>query len=463
MSFKKNIFFIILIGFLISSLASFFNLKKYDQISNQSHNMIVGDIKLVWTEAETLKRDLYDGKNYFNSGKEYTRTYLPSKILALYSHVSGQELFENFENKKIKRGYEKLTFLILQSLIYYLALFFFHQKILDFYDYNYQKCFFITGFLAIEPTIIQWHSSFWTESVFFSLQLITLALIIHKTNNRFFNFFIGIFIGLMYLQKTVAMFFIFPVIFYFTISKRKNNFISFFSLIVGFSTILFFLGYHNFNKTNIFYITPVQSKNAHYQILVPLVLAEKNHLSEDEARKSIKQLEENWIEDNNIDVKNSSGNIDIQGKDIRKLGNYRQKFFLNIFLSNKIITTKIYTKQIIHHTLLNPVQVYFWHKYNNSDNEYHLSTDHEEWIWKRILYSSIIYFFVLIGIYHSLRKKEYRNFIYFIILSIFYFMFMLGWVGDTRYFMPSLILISIFFGEGAFIMLQKFSKNNNIS
>jgi len=40
---------------------------------------------------------------------------------------------------------------------------------------------------------------------------------------------------------------------------------------------------------------------------------------------------------------------------------------------------------------------------------------------------------------------------------------MLGWVGDTRYFMPSLILISIFFGEGAFIMLQKFSKNNNIS
>ena len=113
--------------------------------------------------------------------------------------------------------------------------------------------------------------------------------------------------------------------------------------------------------------------------------------------------------------------------------------------------------------MLNPVQVYFWHKYNNIDSEYHLSTDHEEWIWKRILYSSIIYFFVLIGIYYSLRKKEYKNFIYFIILSIFYFMFMLGWVGDTRYFMPSLILISIFFGEGAFIMLQKFSKNNNIS
>ena len=63
--------------------------------------MIMGDIKLIWTEAEELKRDLYDGKNYFNSGRKYTRTYLPSKILALYSHISGQELFENFESKEI--------------------------------------------------------------------------------------------------------------------------------------------------------------------------------------------------------------------------------------------------------------------------------------------------------------------------------------------------------------------------
>jgi hypothetical protein len=102
MGFKKNIFLIILIGFLISSITGLFNLKKYDQISNQPHSMIMGDIKLIWTEAEELKRDLYDGKNYFNSGRQYTRTYLPSKILALYSHISGQELFENFENKKIE-------------------------------------------------------------------------------------------------------------------------------------------------------------------------------------------------------------------------------------------------------------------------------------------------------------------------------------------------------------------------
>ena len=324
MLFKKKILFIIFIGFFISIITSFINLNKYDQISNQLHPMIIGDIKLIWVEAEKLKRDLYDGKNYFNSGREYTRTYLPSKILALYSHISGQELFENFENKKIKRGYEKLTFLILQSLIYYLALFFFHQKILDFYDYNYQKCFFITGFLAIEPTIIQWHSSFWTESIFFSLQLITLALIIHKTNNRFFNFFIGISIGLMYLQKTVAMFFIFPVIFYFIVSKKRGNLISILNLIFGFLIILFILGYHNFKKTGIFYLAPEQSKNAHYQILTHQILSKKNNIPEYESIKLIEQLEKNWIKDNTINLNNF--------EDRRRLSNYRQKFFLNTLL-----------------------------------------------------------------------------------------------------------------------------------
>ena len=125
---------------------------------------------------------------------------------------------------------------------------------------------------------------------------------------------------------------------------------------------------------------------------------------------------------------------------------------------------KIYIKKTIHHGLLNPVQVYYWHKYNNDDikEEYHLSLEHKKWIWKRILYSLIIYFFVLIGIFYSLKKIEYRNFNYFIILSILYFMVMLGWMGNTRYFMPSLILISIFFGEGAFSILKNFSKNNNI-
>ena len=106
----------------------------------------------------------------------------------------------------------------------------------------------------------------------------------------------------------------------------------------------------------------------------------------------MKQQEKNWIEKNKIDLKKFEDN--------RKWHKYQQKFALNVFLNNKIITAKIYIKLTIHHTLLNPVQAYYYHKYNHNvfNEQYHTSLEHDEWVWKRVLYSLIIYFFILIGI-----------------------------------------------------------------
>ena len=336
--------------------------------------------------------------------------------------------------------------------MYYFALFFFHKKILDFYNYDHPKCFFITGFLALEPTLIQWHSSFWTESIFLSLQLITLGLIIHKANNKFFSFIPGIFLGLMYLQKTVAMFFIFPVIFYLIISKKKHRIISIGSLIFGFSIILLILGYHNFKRSDIFYVTAGQSKYSHFHYLVPQVISKKNNIPVFEAFKKITEYKNNWIKVNNIDVNKE--------KDRRKLYNFQQIFALKFFLNNKITTTKIFINNTFHFGFLNPQQVYFWHKYNtiNSEVEYYRSSDHKNWLEERVLYSLIVYFIVFVGIFYSFKKKKYNNFNFFIILSIFYYTFMLGWMGNPRYFIPAFMLFSIFFGEGASLIFKKFFK-----
>ena len=78
--------------------------------------------------------------------------------------------------------------------------------------------------------------------------------------------------------------------------------------------------------------------------------------------------EKSWIEKNKINIE--------KFKDMRKLYKYRQKFALNIFLNNKIITTKIYIKKTFHHVLLNPMQAYYWHKYNQvefNSVEFHLT------------------------------------------------------------------------------------------
>ena len=49
-------------------------------------------------EAETFKRDFFEqDKSFLESGKEYTRTYLPSKILAIYSKIFNVNLYENYE------------------------------------------------------------------------------------------------------------------------------------------------------------------------------------------------------------------------------------------------------------------------------------------------------------------------------------------------------------------------------
>ena len=129
MILKRKIVLIIFIGFLISSLTSFLNLKKYDQMDGITHGMLVGDTIAIWIEAEHLKKDLHSGKNFFSSGIEYDRTYLPSKLIALYSYAVGEKLFENFENRKIQKKNGKLGFLIIiyrrywkrKNDIYYLS------------------------------------------------------------------------------------------------------------------------------------------------------------------------------------------------------------------------------------------------------------------------------------------------------------------------------------------------------
>ena len=128
-------------------------------------------------------------------------------------------------------------------------------------------------------------------------------------------------------------------------------------------------------------------------------------------------------------------------------------------MNNKITTAKIFINNTFHFAFLNPQQVYFWHKYNyNNSGEYHTSSDHKKWLRERIFYSLIVYSIIFVGIFYSFKKKKYNNFNFFIILSIFYYIIMLGWMGNPRYFMPVLMLISISFGEGASLIFRKFFK-----
>ena len=85
---NKSLIYIFLIGILISSLYATYNINKFEKNEKNGHLMIRGDINLVWREAYAFKKDLIEKKNFFGNGIFYTRTFLPSKTIALYSFLS---------------------------------------------------------------------------------------------------------------------------------------------------------------------------------------------------------------------------------------------------------------------------------------------------------------------------------------------------------------------------------------
>ena len=196
---KNNWFLILLFTlFLISISNNFYQIKLFDKYEGSKkapnkHLMITGDIGDFWNEANQIDKEIQQGKNYFETGGEYRRPYLPSRIFYLFSSFFEKNLIT--DSGKVFIGTEKVLILIFQSLFYYSLLFVLYKSILKKIPrFNSQ---IIILFLACEPTIFQYHSSFWSESIFFSLQLIIL---IYMFKNHYSIYSLLLF-GLMNLVK----------------------------------------------------------------------------------------------------------------------------------------------------------------------------------------------------------------------------------------------------------------------
>ncbi len=446
----KSLIYIFLIGILISSLYAIYNINKFEKNEKNGHLMIRGDIDIVWREAYSFKKDLIEKKNFFGNGIFYTRTFLPSKTVALYSFLLNQDIYENIDNKTFKEG-KKLIYLFFQITIFYLSLLYLYKKLLLYYD-SKNVSFFIVAYLALDPNIIQWHGTFWTESIFISMQIFLVGMIINKNKTSLFCLFLGLFLGIIFLQKTVGVLFIFFIIFYVFFTEIKKKSFKILNIFIGFSLILLLLGLDNFKKTGIFYVMPMQTKNAHYVYLIPQIFEKNGKL------KSFEQLQDSeikWKIDNNYSEDNFIT--------VYKLKKYQQKKALEVILDNKITTFEIYLKKTIIHLVINPMQTFYWHKYNQmkySEIEFHLSEESKKYFILKFFYSVLFYIIVCIGLFEIFRNKRKLKFHLFACFLVLYLVFMLGWVGNSRYFMPSIIFLSIFFGQGIYSLSNLKIKKN---
>ena len=458
---KNRIILTLLAGLLLSVSLSFFFINKFnnydDSVSERyEHRMLKSDPEKFWIQAHNLQIDLKNQKNFFDTGYEYRISYLPSKILYIYSVLFNEKFYEYDEkivmdpligvndikeNKiKINKNNKKFIFLILQSVIYYLSIYFLYLRINKFFDKDY--IFYLILFLSFEPNLLVFHSSFWSESIFFSLLIFCVALIIDKDFSMKSNITLGLLLGLLFLQRSVAIYYIFIVLIYYLFFLKEFKFKKIFILFFSYSLILLFLGYHNFNRSSVFQIKPTQAMDGFYVYMTQNIIAEKNGKSLSETIDMMEDEKNTWVEENNINFKNE--------KDKIKYYKYLEKKSFNIIKSNLFLSIKFVINKTLHYLVFDPFRhVNSFYKYSlNEQNSFIKTDEHKNKIFLRIIYSLAIYLLAIIGFFRIF--KEQKNFIpfLFLILSIIYFVSVSSWTGNNRYHVPNLIFISFFVVKG---------------
>ena len=436
-NFKILFLLLFVISIVISnSFINKFENKKFKAYENTHtySSLIHEDTVQYFRSAQKISEDLNDGKSFFSSGEPYNFTFLYPRIIFIFNKLfNSDSLIIDDSNLKISFKNYKI-FVYLQIIIYFFSVLFLRSSLSKFFKKNLADI--ISIILLINPILMQWHLSILTESIFLSFLIIIISfLIISKSNFHFF--IIGLFIGILYTQRTIA--FLYPLIFIFFIFLLNENylkrFFKFISLISGFSLILILIGFHNLNRADIFYFTPIQSKTDLQSYLEPHILSKSQNLTKEEINIFFKERSQNILDNNNF-------NLEIEKDRIIFLNQIRNKSLENI-LKNKIITIKIISKNYFHSVLLNPVQVYYASKYQKWF-DYKNSKDHSFWLKLRIIITLIFFSITALGFYLSFKVLDLKLNM-FLIFSCLYFFGVSCWLGNTRYFTPSVLFMSVYF------------------
>lgn len=463
---NKNVssLIVIIIGFSISFLISINNLNKYDKNIKDSegkfyHQMIKYDAYRYHTHGEKIKNQLKKGTDFFETGREHYTKYLPPRLIAFYYYLFDYDLFN--ENKELINTGIHLPYLVFQSFLYYFAIFLLLITLSKTVDNKVS--FFIISFLSLEPTIIQYHSSFWSESIFFSLQIIIISLILKNKFTNYNFFLIGLFLALLSFQKEYSIFYIIPLLAYFFTFRKDLKIINLISLFIAFFLVQSILGYNNYKRSGSFYIMTADSKlNLHID-LVSKVMSKKFNMTGKQFAVFEGKTALKWINQNSINLdKDKMEKLKfktftayrnyISEQDRIEFDNFFRNRTIKYFLDYPIDFLKFIIKSSIHITLLNPFHIYSDNNFRSGEI-YYLTETHDKLVPYRIVYTFLVYLICTFGLYAIIKKKDFKIFL-FLMISIIYFYGLVSWHGNTRYFMPVVIYLSFFFGYGVNSFLE---------
>ena len=384
--------------------------------------------------SDRISSDIAEGKKIYNSGGEYRFSFLHTRIIYFFNNFfnSDEAIINSTELKIELKNYN--FFLYFQIIFFYLSTLFLHRSLLKIFDKNLSNIICIV--LLLNPVIFQWHLSFYTESIFLSFLILLICFLLRSKSWLHF-LFIGLFVGIMYTQRTIAL--LYPIVIFSYIIFLNHNFkmrlFKIFSFLIGMSLILSLIGFYNYNRAGIFYFTPIQSKSDIQNYLEADVLRLSKKVSYEDARDELINFNKSIINTYGYNLQKESDKI--------KYLNKIQKNSFNTLIANKTITLQIIIKNYLHAMLLNPVQVFYETKYQNWI-DYKKSDEHKFWLTVRIIITPIFFIMTALGMILSIKKVEFKYNV-FLFLSIIYFTSISCWIPNTRYFVPSVLFMSIYF------------------
>ena len=448
-------YLIIFLGFSYSCFIGFKYLEKYDVYKNINGNIEntyffekEGGTPTFWEEASKIKEEIKN-KSFFSTGNKYEFKYLPSRLIYFYYELVGDEIktIDKNSNQKIfKKNNNKFGLIFIQNLLYSFSLIFLFYSFKKYF-FNYKYFFFLSTlfFLSFEPTLNQWNRVLYSETIFFCLQLLTISLLISYNDKSSYKktILIGIVLSLMYLQRTVSIYYLAIVVMYFYIFfRRKFNLNIAIILLIYLCTHLF-IGYNNLKRDGKFYFYPIIAKEDMYGYFIPKIL--KYHQDDDFVNNFETRHDKinNYLKKNNLA---SESEIDIE----KRINLSNENFLKSIdLISNYPFNSlKEYSISFSHFFLLKPNEVYFLFENKITySGKFYLSKKFKDELPLKIFYSLMIYVICIIGFLYFMKKKDYKI-IFLLVSSILYFSLPVVWHKQSSYLSPILIYLSIFFGSG---------------
>ena len=437
---NKSLIILILISFILFFINIDIQIKKFGKVlkhqdGTKYHGIIKSPPELnIWKKASEFKSDV-SIKNL--QPYEFRHHFLPPKILGLSSKLFKIEFYDKQKNINIKNlNY----FFYFQIIFYFFCIIVFYFKLIKL-NIKKSNVNFTICFLIFEPTINQYNSTIFGETIFFSLLILVFTYLIDLPKKNYKYFFIGLLFAILYLQRSVTMFLIIVPIIILFFKFKYESILKIFYLIIPLIIVFSLLGSLNYKRSGIFYFLPTQTIDNLYNYFLPKIDSKIFNTNESETKKKLNEIKSKFALKNNLDLSIERDRI--------KFYNFQKDQAITVMLNNKLITLKEALISSIHSALLNPVEII---NSRIKGKDYYKSELHQKYVNYRIFYSFFIYLIILIGFCYSIKKRYIAHHI--LLLVGIYFFIISSWVGYTRYFVPTLLSLCLYFGSGLDILIK---------